>query len=214
MGNILQVQSGQTHVYSYPIRWVCYDYLQPLSLVVDPFTSFRYHLPVPLDRKVLLVAYYIVRNIDTVCFISRVDITHSSCTQSRLVVFTSRLVTTWTLPQTLTLVFSRSTSGTSIVLWVMLIRLISREGDIAQLILSYKFTRELTRRMPAYRGEVAAFHPKFPVDSAAACKERDVPALIDAPDIVYSDEDEEAIVEFLRDSGESASSDLPPSIFC
>ena len=94
----------------------------------------------------------------------------------------------------------------------MHVRLITREGDIAQLIISYKFTRELTRRMPAYRGEVAALHPKFPVGSAAACKERDAPVLIDAPDIVYSDTDDEAIVEFLRDSGESALSDLPPLI--
>ena len=85
----------------------------------------------------------------------------------------------------------------------MLIHFITRESDVAQLILSYKFTRELTRRVPAYRGEVAALHPKFPVGSAAACKERDVPMPIDAPDIVYSDEDDEAIVEFLRDSGES-----------
>ena len=76
-----------------------------------------------------------------------------------------------------------------------------RDGDIAQLILSYKFARELTRRMPAYRGEVSALHPKFPVGSAAACKESDVPAPIDAPDIVYSDADDEAIVNFHRDSG-------------
>ena len=85
----------------------------------------------------------------------------------------------------------------------MLIHFITRESDVAQLILSYKLTRELTRRMPAYWGEVAALHPKFPVGSAAACKEQDVPMPIDAPDIVYSDEDDEAIVEFLRDSGES-----------
>jgi len=77
---------------------------------------------------------------------------------------------------------------------------LTKEGDIAQFILSYKFTRELIRRMPAYRGEFAAFHPKFPVGSAAACKERDVPALTDAPDIVYSDADDEAIVEFHRNS--------------
>ena len=183
-----------------------------LSLVVDPLTSFRYHLPVPLDRKILRVAYYIVRNADTTCFISHPDIGHSSCTQSLLIVFTSRLVTIWTLPKTLTQVFSRSTSRTSVVLWVILIHIITREGDIAQLILSYKFTHELTRRMLAYRGEVAALHPKFLVGSIAACKERDVPAFIDTPDIVCSDVDEETIVEFLRDSGESASSDLPPSI--
>ena len=56
--------------------------------------------------------------------------------------------------------------------------------------------------MPAYRGEVAAFHPKFPAGSPAACKETDVPVPIDAPDVVYSDADNEAIVKFHRDAGE------------
>ena len=65
-------------------------------------------------------------------------------------------------------------------------------------------TRELTRRIPAYRGEVAALNPKFPAGSAAACKEMDAPVPIDAPDIVYSKADEEAIVNFHRDTGESS----------
>ena len=58
--------------------------------------------------------------------------------------------------------------------------------------------------MPAYRGEVAACHPQFPAGSSAACKEIDVPVPIDAPDIVYSDADDEAIVKFHRDTGESS----------
>lgn len=56
--------------------------------------------------------------------------------------------------------------------------------------------------MPAYRGEVVAFHPKFPTGSAAAAKETDVPVPVDAPDIVYSNADDEAIVNFHRDMGE------------
>lgn len=64
-------------------------------------------------------------------------------------------------------------------------------------------TRELARRLPSYRGEVAAFHPEFPAGSAAACKETDVPVPTDASDIVYSDADNEAIEKFNRDRGGS-----------
>ncbi|KAG8212846.1 hypothetical protein J3R82DRAFT_11163 [Butyriboletus roseoflavus] len=76
----------------------------------------------------------------------------------------------------------------------------SKAGDVAQLTLLYKMTRELLRRMPAYRGEVAAFHPKFPPGSPAACRESENPVPIDAPDIVYSDADDEAIAKFHRDT--------------
>lgn len=57
--------------------------------------------------------------------------------------------------------------------------------------------------MPSYRGEVSAFHPKFPAGSPAACKETDVPVPIGAPDIIYSDADDEAIVKFHRDTSEA-----------
>ncbi|KAG8212857.1 hypothetical protein J3R82DRAFT_11176 [Butyriboletus roseoflavus] len=91
-------------------------------------------------------------------------------------------------------------------------KLITRAGDVAQLTLLYKMTRELLRRMPAYRGEVAAFHPKFPPGSPAACRESENPVPIDAPDIVYSDADDEAIAKFHCDTGESSLSDLVISI--
>ena len=67
--------------------------------------------------------------------------------------------------------------------------------------------RELARRMPTYRGEVAACHPRFPAGSSAACKETDVPVPIDAPDIAYSEADDEAIENFHRDNGVSFLSD-------
>ena len=82
-------------------------------------------------------------------------------------------------------------------------KIITRLGDVAQLTMLYKMTRELVRRMPAYRGEVAAYHPAFPPGSLAACRETDGPVPMDAPDIVYSDADDEAIVKFNRDKGES-----------
>ncbi|KAI9462703.1 GMC oxidoreductase-domain-containing protein [Boletus coccyginus] len=77
-------------------------------------------------------------------------------------------------------------------------RYCSKPGDVAQLTMLYKMTRELVRRMPAYRGEVAAYHPKFPLGSPAVCGETDGPVPIDEPDIVYSDADDEAIAIFNR----------------
>lgn len=38
----------------------------------------------------------------------------------------------------------------------------------------YKVGRELIRRMPCYRGEVVALHPKFPLTSPARCQEIDI----------------------------------------
>lgn len=81
--------------------------------------------------------------------------------------------------------------------------LFTRAGDVAQFTLLYKMSRELIRRMPAYRGEVVAYHPQFPAGSSAACKETDVPVAIDAPDIVYSAADDEAIEKFHRGISES-----------
>ncbi|KAI9571645.1 GMC oxidoreductase-domain-containing protein [Boletus coccyginus] len=78
----------------------------------------------------------------------------------------------------------------------------SEPGDVAQLTLLYKMTHELVRRMPAYRGEVLSYHPTFPPGSPAACKETIDPVPMDAPDIVYSDTDDEAIVKFNRDTGD------------
>lgn len=86
-------------------------------------------------------------------------------------------------------------------------KLITRAGDVAQFTLLYKMTRELLRRMPAYRGELAANHPEFPPGSAAACRETNEPVPIDGPDIVYSDADDEAIVKFHRARGELSQCD-------
>ncbi|KAI9570612.1 GMC oxidoreductase-domain-containing protein [Boletus coccyginus] len=75
----------------------------------------------------------------------------------------------------------------------------TKPGDVAQFTMLYKMTRELVRRMPAYRGEVAICHPTFPSGSPATCRETDGPVPMDAPDIAYSEEDDEAIVKFNRD---------------
>ncbi|KAF9489441.1 alcohol oxidase [Pleurotus eryngii] len=65
---------------------------------------------------------------------------------------------------------------------------------------AYKRSREIARRMPLYRGEVQQGHPTFAPDSDAACIPRDGPVPIDAPDIAYTAEDNEAIHDFLRNT--------------
>lgn len=47
--------------------------------------------------------------------------------------------------------------------------------------------------MKSYRGEYASAHPKFPAGSAAEAKYLEGPVVIDATDIAYSKEDDEAI---------------------
>lgn len=65
-------------------------------------------------------------------------------------------------------------------------------------IWSYKSQRSIARRMPTYRGEHAPSHPPFPPTSAAACGRTDGPVAPDAPEIVYSDEDERILEAWLR----------------
>ncbi|KAG2757782.1 GMC oxidoreductase [Suillus brevipes Sb2] len=73
-------------------------------------------------------------------------------------------------------------------------------SDIVPLNFGYKKLREIYRRMPSYRGEVAAFHPRFPEGSAAVCGEVAGPVDLNAPDIIYTAEDDEAIEQFHRDN--------------
>jgi len=77
-------------------------------------------------------------------------------------------------------------------------------SDIVPLDFGYKKTREIFRRMASYRGEIAAGHPDFPDGSAAACREASGPVDINAPDIVYTAEDDEAISQFHRDVVQTA----------
>jgi alcohol oxidase len=77
-------------------------------------------------------------------------------------------------------------------------------SDIVPLDFGYKKTREILRRMASYRGEVAAGHPNFPEGSAAACREASGPVDLNAPDIVYTAEDDEAINQFHRDIVQTA----------
>jgi alcohol oxidase len=58
---------------------------------------------------------------------------------------------------------------------------------------------EIVRRLPQYRGEFAALHPKFPEGSEAACVKLDGPPDADnLKDIMYTPEDNKAIEAYLR----------------
>jgi alcohol oxidase len=72
-------------------------------------------------------------------------------------------------------------------------------SDIVPLNFGYKKMREIFRRMPSYRGETPAGHPCFPEGSAAACGETTGPVDFNAPDLIYTAEDDEAIDRFHRD---------------
>ena len=70
------------------------------------------------------------------------------------------------------------------------------------LIWGYKFTREIARRMPHFRGEPPVFHPAFaPGGPASVLAHADGPVPFDAPRIVYSEEDERALEDFVRAQG-------------
>ncbi len=79
----------------------------------------------------------------------------------------------------------------------------SSPADVAALVWGYKKGRELLRRMSVYRGPFAPLHPQFPGGSpAAAALAENVPVTLDAPKIVYSKEDDEAIATNVRNFGE------------
>lgn len=80
-----------------------------------------------------------------------------------------------------------------------------READVAVLRWVYKKSRELVRRMGFYRGEYPDNHPVFPTGSTAVCQDAAGPVDNDAPDIMYTTEDDNAIDKFSRDYCKSSS---------
>jgi alcohol oxidase len=73
--------------------------------------------------------------------------------------------------------------------------------DIKKHIWAYKVSREMWRRMPIFRGELASSHPRFPAGSKAAIIEKaDGPVVTDdAARIEYSAEDDKAIDQRIRE---------------
>lgn len=84
---------------------------------------------------------------------------------------------------------------------------LTHEADIGPNVWGYKLGREIIRRMPCYRGELAAVHPKFNPSSAACAREIDVGEALeltqtgkDIENLVYTEEDNRAIEEWVRDT--------------
>jgi alcohol oxidase len=72
-------------------------------------------------------------------------------------------------------------------------------ADVKTLTWAYKFTREIARRMPYFRGEPAAVHPAFaPGSAAATVPHAEGPVAFDTPRIEYSEEDERALEAYAR----------------
>lgn len=72
-------------------------------------------------------------------------------------------------------------------------------ADLAVLRWGYKHGMELARRMDAYRGCFVPGHPQFPKESEAATQLQDQgPVAVSAPDINYSQDDDDAIDEYHR----------------
>ncbi|KAJ3549123.1 hypothetical protein NM688_g5215 [Phlebia brevispora] len=71
-------------------------------------------------------------------------------------------------------------------------------ADVTPLIWGYKYTREIARRMPSFRGEPAPLHPDFPPGSKAGLIAEGVPFTIDYPRVEYTREDDEAIERYVR----------------
>ncbi|TFK99384.1 alcohol oxidase-like protein [Pterulicium gracile] len=70
--------------------------------------------------------------------------------------------------------------------------------DLEALRHAYKRTREYARRHPMYRGEVHQVHPAFHGSSkAAVARPPQGPVPVDAPDLVYTAEDDKVIDEFI-----------------
>ncbi|XPT01106.1 hypothetical protein M3J09_010247 [Ascochyta lentis] len=71
--------------------------------------------------------------------------------------------------------------------------------DVKKQIWAYKKQREILRRTDFYRGELAAGHPRFPEGSKAAAVEVSEP-LSNVQNLVYSQEDDAAIEQWLREN--------------
>jgi len=75
-------------------------------------------------------------------------------------------------------------------------------ADVVILRWAYKRAREIARRAKYFRGELALGHPKYPEGSAAAIGRDTSPVPIDAPNIQYTEEDNNAIDEYHRQTGQ------------
>lgn len=75
--------------------------------------------------------------------------------------------------------------------------------DLAAHVWAYKVTREISRRLACFAGELEAGHPEFPHGSKAGLAAHPV-AGEDLDDIEYTPEDDEAIEAFIRNKIQTA----------
>ncbi|EJD50221.1 hypothetical protein AURDEDRAFT_182614 [Auricularia subglabra TFB-10046 SS5] len=75
---------------------------------------------------------------------------------------------------------------------------LTSQADLALLMWQYKASREIVRRMPCYRGEIASAHPAFAPASAAVCSAFGKPVALDESDIVYTPADDAALETWIR----------------
>ncbi|KAI0703058.1 alcohol oxidase-like protein [Cytidiella melzeri] len=75
---------------------------------------------------------------------------------------------------------------------------LKQKQDLELLVYGYKRSREYARRMRCYRGEYVPNHPEFAKTSLALCKEEIQPVALGAPDIGYTEEDNEAVEAYTR----------------
>lgn len=74
---------------------------------------------------------------------------------------------------------------------------LTHPSDIKKQLWAYKTSREIARRLPYYRGELALGHPNF--RDASKAKLHDGPLLGEGvTDIEYDDDDDRAIEEWIR----------------
>ena len=72
-------------------------------------------------------------------------------------------------------------------------------ADVKVLTWSYKFSREIARRMSYFRGEPPVLHPAFaPGSPAAVVQHAEGPIAFDTPRIEYSEEDERTLEAYVR----------------
>ncbi|KAI0759053.1 alcohol oxidase-like protein [Fomes fomentarius] len=75
---------------------------------------------------------------------------------------------------------------------------LDKPEDMALHKWGYKLSREFARRMPSYRGEVVGGHPNFPRNSKLLGRAREGPVPISEADFEYTEEDDKAIEEYVR----------------
>ncbi|KIM40626.1 GMC oxidoreductase [Hebeloma cylindrosporum] len=72
------------------------------------------------------------------------------------------------------------------------------DADLVILRWGYKKSRELARRLRYYAGDLVVGHPNFKPGSKAATSQSNAPTALNASEIVYSKEDDDAIDEYHR----------------